>query len=158
MSIIHLIFIVLFGLGSIFIPIYTLIKKDNKAAKNATLITYSFLVLTFIVCLLAYLTFHDSSALLDVGGVLARCSIILWIVVLVLLIINENIRKTQINEIKYLSMMTFNLVLAQYAISYYMLVNTNDNAASLKSPINLVIVFAVAGLCLIAHQWIKKNK
>lgn len=158
MSIIHLIFIILFGLGSIFIPIYTLIKKNNKITKNTILMTYTFLVLTFIVCLLVYLTFHDSSALLDAGGVLARCSVILWIVVLSLLLINRNIRKTQINEIKYLSMMTFNLVLAQYAISYYMLVNTHDNAASLKNPINLVIVFAVAGLCLIAHQWIKKNK
>lgn len=158
MSIIHLIFIILFGLGSIIIPIYTLVKKDNKITKNTILMTYTFLALTFIVCLLVYLTFHDSSALLDVGGALARCSIILWIVVLALLLINTNILKTQINEIKYLSMMTFNLVLAQYAISYYMLVNTNDNAASLKNPINLVFVFAVAGLCLIAHQWIKKNK
>lgn len=158
MSIIHLIFIILFGLGSIIIPIYTLVKKDNKITKNTILMTYTFLALTFIVCLLVYLTFHDSSALLDVGGALARCSTILWIVVLALLLINTNILKTQINEIKYLSMMTFNLVLAQYAISYYMLVNTNDNAASLKNPINLVFVFAVAGLCLIAHQWIKKNK
>ena len=155
---IHLIFIILFGLGSIFVPIYSLIKKDNKITKNTILMTYTSLVLTFIVSLLVYLTFDDSSALLDVGGVIARCSIILWIVVLVLLIINENIRKTQINEIKYLSLMTFNLVLAQYVISYYMLVNTKNNATTLKSSLHLVIIFAVSGLSLIAHEWTKKNK
>lgn len=147
----------LLALISIAIPLYSLLNKNEKILKNTSLLTYTFLSLAYIVSLLEYLNFTDTSQLYDVGGTFKKGAIALWFIVLVLVLINKNIRKSQIREIKYFSMMTFNLVLAQYVISYYMIIHTKEHTSSLKSPLYIVIIFAIIALSLIAYEWKKKN-
>lgn len=147
------------GLTSIGIPIYSLIKKENfKINKNLVLLTYIFLVLALVSSLLIYLGIKSIGDLEDVTGVFKRYAILLWLTVLLCLLVNKNIRKNEINKIKYLSMMTLNLVLAHYVINNYMIMETNVNASKLESPLHLVIIFSIIALSLIAYEWMKKNK
>lgn len=145
------------GLISLLIPIYSLIKSKNSnfIRKNTVVLTYIFLTLTLILNLVFYTTFNDISSLRDVGSVLQKLSFILWFVVLGLVLLNINRLKEEINRIKFFSIFTLSLVLAQYLISYFMI--DDNSGVVVNNPLYLVAIFSLISVIILYFEYRKST-